>query len=166
MDDDPNHGEDEDGNHQSHPSHQVKKITDVAPKSTTITRKKMCTTVPISRVNAIMRSCPNLTTVKNDAVALISKATDLIRNVYHHSENKSRLTYDNLADYIESSEYDFLKEIIPQRITVREYLMLQNNSFESNNNNGLDQLSSSDVGVDSERNGNEDYDEEQEEDSG
>lgn len=91
---------------------------------------------------------------------------DLIRNVYHHSENKSRLTYDNLADYIESSEYDFLKEIIPQRITVREYLMLQNNSFESNNNNGLDQLSSSDVGVDSERNGNEDYDEEQEEDSG
>lgn len=30
--------------------------------------------IPISRVNAIMRSCPNLTTVKNDAIALTAKA--------------------------------------------------------------------------------------------
>lgn len=37
------------------------------------TRRKI-TAIPISRVNAIMRSCPNLTTVKNDAIALTAKA--------------------------------------------------------------------------------------------
>lgn len=94
------------------------------------TRKKMYSTVPISRVNAIMRSCPNLTTVRNDAIALTSQAAelfiqDLVQNAFKLSPDKENLTYNTLADFIAESKYSFLREAIPQKITVQQYKELK-----------------------------------------
>ncbi|OTF79745.1 chromatin accessibility complex protein 1-like protein [Euroglyphus maynei] len=96
------------------------------PSTSTNTRKKMFSTLPISRVNQIIRSCPNLTTVKKDAIVLTSMAAelflqDLIKNVYKLSPDKANLTYNILADFIAKPEYSFLHEAIPQKITVRQY---------------------------------------------
>ena len=107
------------------------------------TRKKMYTTVPISRVNVIMRSCPNLTTVKNDAIALTSQAAelfiqDLVKNTYKLSPDKENLTYNILSDFIAKSKYSFLREAIPQRITVQQYEELKRKHENENNNDDGD----------------------------
>ncbi|KAI2796103.1 hypothetical protein RDWZM_000264 [Blomia tropicalis] len=92
--------------------------------------KKRMSRVPLSRVSSIMRSSPNLTTVKNDAVALTAHAAelfvrDLVQRTYQHVDLKSELKYEDLADFIASSDINFLKDIIPKTITVAEYYELQ-----------------------------------------
>lgn len=56
------------------PDSQTDSLPDSTNKDEASSGRRKIAAIPISRVNAIMRSCPNLTTVKNDAIALTAKA--------------------------------------------------------------------------------------------
>lgn len=93
-------------------------------------KKRVVSKVPVSRVSAIMRTCPNLTTVKGDAVALTSHAAELfvrelVQQTIELAANPHHLTYNDLAEVIERSELTFLRDAIPPKMTAREYYQLR-----------------------------------------
>lgn len=49
---------------------------------------------------------------------------DLVQKAIDHSPDQTFLSYNTLASFIASSEYGFLKEAIPKKITVRRYYEL------------------------------------------
>ncbi|XP_012267634.1 chromatin accessibility complex protein 1 [Athalia rosae] len=111
--------------------------------------------LPLSRVKTIMKSSPYVETVGQDCLFLVAKATELF--IHHlsseaHSLGKKghTLDYKNVAEVVQSNEtLDFLREIIPRKITVREFkeLMAKKNPPSSDSSSSE---SSSDSDTDSE----------------
>lgn len=97
-------------------------------------------TLPTQRVKMIMKSCPDVETVPQESLQLITRATELFvqyltTESHQHSRNKGRVDYDALAEVVNNKEQlDFLKEAIPKKLTwaQAQKLMDENNSkFES-----------------------------------
>ncbi|XP_041046185.1 chromatin accessibility complex protein 1 [Carcharodon carcharias] len=87
--------------------------------------------LPLSRVKLIMKSCPDVSSINQDALFLTAKATELF--VQHlatcayksSSSEKKELTYNELADCVENSEtFQFLADILPKKILASEYLKM------------------------------------------
>lgn len=83
--------------------------------------------LPVSRIYTIMKSSSDVDMVGKMSSLLMCKATELfIRNLavegYKVSNNAKKLDYKHLAEVVHSYEkYNFLKEIMPKKITVLEY---------------------------------------------
>ncbi|RWS30281.1 chromatin accessibility complex protein 1-like protein [Leptotrombidium deliense] len=73
-----------------------------------------------------MRSSPNVNNVSEDAVVITAKAAELflahLAVNAHDRKNDHNLEYNDIAEIVEqNSEFSFLHDIIPKKITVREY---------------------------------------------
>uniref|UniRef100_A0A1B6LUM2 Chromatin accessibility complex protein 1 n=1 Tax=Graphocephala atropunctata TaxID=36148 RepID=A0A1B6LUM2_9HEMI len=82
--------------------------------------------LPISRIRTIMKSSPDVENISQDALYLITRATELFiqylaRESYKLCETKE-LDYKQLAEVVQTSDnMMFLREILPRKITVKEY---------------------------------------------
>jgi len=97
------------------------------------------TLLPVSRVKTIMKSSPDVSTISNESLFLIVKATELFveelsRKTLQQSGNKNCVDYNFLAEIIDRQEtLQFLQDIIPTKIKYKDYLKLvESNKVELN----------------------------------
>jgi len=88
------------------------------------------TVLPISRIKTIMKSSPDVSTISNDSLFLIAKATELFveylaKMSLKKSDKAQTVDYNNLAVIVDEQEtLQFLQDIIPQKIKYKEYLLM------------------------------------------
>ncbi|XP_018331096.1 chromatin accessibility complex protein 1 [Agrilus planipennis] len=88
------------------------------------------THLPMSRVKTIMRSSADVESVHKEAVLSLAKATEgflkgLSNEVFRSSRPAHTITYTHVSDVVHDCEkYEFLREIIPKKITVGDYKKL------------------------------------------
>ncbi|XP_066587558.1 chromatin accessibility complex 16kD protein-like [Prorops nasuta] len=95
--------------------------------------------LPISRVKTIMKSSPYVDSIGQDGLYLVTKATELfihyLTEEAHKQSNKGHsLDYKHLAEVVQTNEtLEFLREIMPRKITVRQFkeMMASKNSSNS-----------------------------------
>lgn len=113
--------------------------------------------LPMSRVKTIMKSSPYVDTVAQDALYLVTKATELLIHYLteeaHTQSNKGHnLDYKHLAEVVQTNEtLEFLREIIPRKITVRQFkeMMAARSSNSSSSESSSDSDSDSESDTDS-----------------
>merc|ERR1711979_73774 len=70
--------------------------------------------LPISRIRTIMKSSPDVAHLSNDSLYLVTKATEIF--------------VQDLSEIVDNDEiYQFLQDIIPKKITAREYFEIMKN---------------------------------------
>lgn len=105
--------------------------------------------LPVSRISTIMKSSSDVDTVGKISTHLMSKATELfIKNLalegYKTSNNAKKLDYKHLAEVVHNSEkYNFLRDIMPKKITVLEYRKIMERKEKMNNDDNSSKRSSS-----------------------
>ncbi|XP_074035990.1 chromatin accessibility complex protein 1 [Leptinotarsa decemlineata] len=83
--------------------------------------------LPVSRINTIMKSSSDVDTVDRESSMMMCKATELfIRTLaleaYNTANKAKKLDYKHLAEVVHTEErYNFLRDIMPKKITVAEY---------------------------------------------
>ncbi|XP_057329434.1 chromatin accessibility complex 16kD protein [Microplitis mediator] len=83
--------------------------------------------LPLARVRTIMKSSPDVDSIGQDGLFLVTKATEmfiqyLTTEAYSQANQKNTLDYKHLAEVAQTNEtLDFLKEIMPRKITVRQF---------------------------------------------
>jgi len=88
------------------------------------------TLLPISRVKTIMKSSPDVSTISNESLFLIVKATELFveelsKKTLQQSGTRNCVDYNFLAEIIDRQEtLQFLQDIIPKKIKYKDYLKL------------------------------------------
>nr|CAB3230718.1 chromatin accessibility complex protein 1-like [Phallusia mammillata] len=100
--------------------------------------------LPLSRVKIIMKSSPDVDHISPDALQAMSKATEMFVSYLsmkaHDHANKRSIEYKNLADVVNNDDvFGFLQEVIPHKITVREYWKLRNSQQRSEDESSDDQ---------------------------
>ncbi|XP_032675837.1 chromatin accessibility complex 16kD protein-like [Odontomachus brunneus] len=114
--------------------------------------------LPISRVKTIMKSSPYVDTVGQDGLYLVTKATELfihyLTEEAHMQSNKgSSLDYKHLAEEVQTNDtLEFLREIMPRKITVRQFkemMAAKNESRSNSSESSSDSDSDSDSDTDS-----------------
>ncbi|XP_069778438.1 chromatin accessibility complex protein 1 [Narcine bancroftii] len=87
--------------------------------------------LPLSRVKLIMKSCPDVSSINQDALFLTAKATELfVQHLATYAYKSSRseqkeFSYNDLSDCVENSEtFQFLADILPKKILANEYLKM------------------------------------------
>ncbi|CAN0033033.1 chromatin accessibility complex protein 1 [Lampetra fluviatilis] len=86
--------------------------------------------LPLSRVKLIMKSSPDVSSISPEALFLTAKSTELFvellaREALGVAEQAGELEYADLARGVRLSEtLHFLSDILPEKITGREYLAL------------------------------------------
>lgn len=115
--------------------------------------------LPVSRINTIMKSSSDVDTVGKISSLLMCKATEMfIKNLaleaYKISNNAKKLDYKHLAEVVHKNEkYNFLRDIMPKKITVLEYKKIiakkQGTNNEDNSKDSSCDSSSSDNEEDS-----------------
>ncbi|KAK8738906.1 hypothetical protein OTU49_003728 [Cherax quadricarinatus] len=95
--------------------------------------------LPTQRVKMIMKSCPDVEMVPQEALHLITKATELFvqylaEESYKKVASKDRIDYDDLSNAVHDIEHlEFLREAIPKKVTWAEAQKLieeNSNKFE------------------------------------
>lgn len=95
--------------------------------------------LPTQRIKMIMKSCPDVDTVPQDTLHLITKCTELfikhlLEETISHAEDSTHVDYEALAHAVHTKDHlEFLRETIPKKITWAEArkLMAENdNKFE------------------------------------
>ncbi|XP_059480365.1 chromatin accessibility complex protein 1 [Neocloeon triangulifer] len=82
--------------------------------------------LPISRIRTIMKSSPDVESIGQDSLFLITKATELFiqslaQRAYEDSKRMNNLGYKHVANVVQTEEeYDFLKEILPRKVLVKD----------------------------------------------
>ncbi|XP_013133111.1 PREDICTED: chromatin accessibility complex protein 1 [Papilio polytes] len=82
--------------------------------------------LPLSRVKTIMKSSPDVDAVGPEPLYLVTKVTamfvtDLAKRAYKNTKG-NMLEYKHIAEVVQEDDtLDFLREIVPRKITVREY---------------------------------------------
>ncbi|GBP48899.1 Chromatin accessibility complex protein 1 [Eumeta japonica] len=82
--------------------------------------------LPISRVKTIMKSSPDVDAVGPEPLYLVTKVTemfviDLAKRAFNSGKNNT-LEYKHIADVVQEDDtLDFLREIMPRKITVRQF---------------------------------------------
>jgi len=88
------------------------------------------TLLPVSRVKTIMKSSPEVSTISNESLFLVVKATELFveelsRKTLQQSDTKHCVDYNFLAEIIDTEDtLQFLQDIIPKKIKYKDYLKL------------------------------------------
>ncbi|XP_015587958.1 chromatin accessibility complex protein 1 [Cephus cinctus] len=119
--------------------------------------------LPISRVKTIMKSAPYVETIGQDGLFLVAKATELFihylsKEAHEHANKGNALDYKDLAEVAETNEtLDFLRPIMPRKITVRHFKQMMaaknspnSSSSESSSDSDIDSQSDSESSQDSE----------------
>lgn len=84
-------------------------------------------TIPVGRVNTIMKSSSDVENVSKESSVIMSKAAEIFINTltkegYKMSKDAKRLDYKHLASVVHQDEkYNFLRDILPQKITVLQF---------------------------------------------
>lgn len=121
--------------------------------------------LPISRVKTIMKSSPSVDTVGQDGLYLVTKATELfihyLTEEAHGQSNKgSSLDYKHLAEVVQTNDtLEFLREIMPRKITVRQFKEMMAAKEASNSSSSSESSSDSDSDSDSDTDSCSDSDE-------
>ncbi|XP_050346108.1 chromatin accessibility complex 16kD protein [Nymphalis io] len=82
--------------------------------------------LPLSRVKTIMKSSPEVDAVGPEPLYLVTKVTelfvtDLAKRAFKNSKNNF-LEYKHIAEVVQEDDtLDFLREIMPRKITVRQF---------------------------------------------
>ncbi|XP_023950054.1 chromatin accessibility complex 16kD protein [Bicyclus anynana] len=82
--------------------------------------------LPLSRVKTIMKSSPDVDAVGPEPLYLVTKVTelfvtDLAKRAYK-SNKTNLLEYKHIAEVVQEDDtLDFLREIMPRKITVRQF---------------------------------------------
>ena len=88
--------------------------------------KRITSEFPLSRVRTIMRSGPDIDSLSQESVFLVSKATEafiryMVEQVLDANENIQTIEYDHVSHLVQTREqFNFLNEIVPKRTTLRE----------------------------------------------
>ncbi|KAG8034737.1 hypothetical protein G9C98_007813 [Cotesia typhae] len=83
--------------------------------------------LPLARVRTIMKSSPDVESIGQDGLFLVTKATEmfiqyLATEAHTKANKKNALDYKHLAEVAQTNEtLEFLKEIMPRKITVRQF---------------------------------------------
>ncbi|XP_053611379.1 chromatin accessibility complex 16kD protein [Plodia interpunctella] len=82
--------------------------------------------LPLSRVKTIMKSSPDVEAVGPEPLYLVTKVTELfvtdLAKRAHKYSNGNMLEYKHIAEVVQSDDtLDFLREIMPKKITVRQF---------------------------------------------
>ncbi|XP_047112485.1 chromatin accessibility complex protein 1 [Schistocerca piceifrons] len=83
--------------------------------------------LPISRIKTIMKSSPDVENISQDSLHLVAKATELFiqyvtQKAFEEGGCTKDLQYSHIAEIVEKNDnLLFLKEIVPKKITYREY---------------------------------------------
>ncbi|KAJ7991877.1 hypothetical protein DPEC_G00288410 [Dallia pectoralis] len=86
--------------------------------------------LPMARVKLIMKSSPEVSSINQEALLLTTKATELFVqylavSAFLNGSGKAEntLSYSDLANTAEETEtFQFLTDILPRKILVRDYL--------------------------------------------
>jgi len=96
--------------------------------------------LPMSRVKIIMKSSPDVDHISPDALFAMTKATELfVSHLTLEAMEKTKgqarsVDYKSLADVVNTDEiFGFLQEVVPYKITYRDYLKLMNSTNSVNN---------------------------------
>ncbi|XP_026498071.2 chromatin accessibility complex 16kD protein [Vanessa tameamea] len=82
--------------------------------------------LPLSRVKTIMKSSPEVDAVGPEPLYLVTKVTelfvtDLAKRAFKNSKNNF-LEYKHIAEVVQEDDtLDFLREIMPRKITVQQF---------------------------------------------
>ncbi|KAG6441842.1 hypothetical protein O3G_MSEX002074 [Manduca sexta] len=82
--------------------------------------------LPLSRVKTIMKSSPDVEAVGPEPLYLVTKVTemfviDLAKRAYKNCKGNN-LEYKHIAEVVQEDDtLDFLREIMPRKITVRQF---------------------------------------------
>ncbi|XP_026319983.1 chromatin accessibility complex protein 1 [Hyposmocoma kahamanoa] len=82
--------------------------------------------LPLSRVKTIMKSSPDVDAVGPEPLYLVTKVTELfvtdLAKRAHKNVRGNLLEYKHIAEVVQEDDtLDFLREIMPRKITVRQY---------------------------------------------
>ncbi|CAH0405168.1 unnamed protein product [Chilo suppressalis] len=87
--------------------------------------------LPLSRVKTIMKSSPDVEAVGPEPLYLVTKVTelfviDLAKRAFKTSK-ANMLEYKHIAEVVQEDDtLDFLREIMPRKITVRQFKEIMN----------------------------------------
>ncbi|XP_074656804.1 chromatin accessibility complex protein 1-like [Tubulanus polymorphus] len=91
--------------------------------------------LPISRIRTIMKSSPDVTTISNDSLFLVTRAAelfieDLAVSCMEEGDDPNNVVYNTLAKFVaEDENLQFLQDIIPQKIKAKDYIdMMKQNA--------------------------------------
>ncbi|CAF4875342.1 chromatin accessibility complex 16kD protein [Pieris napi] len=112
--------------------------------------------LPLSRVKTIMKSSPEVDAVGPEPLYLVTKVTelfviDLAKRAFKNSSN-NLLEYKHIADVVqEDDSLDFLREIIPRKITVKQFKeMMARKAAKANSDDSTEESSSEESSDESE----------------
>uniref|UniRef100_A0A8D8ME78 Chromatin accessibility complex protein 1 n=1 Tax=Culex pipiens TaxID=7175 RepID=A0A8D8ME78_CULPI len=86
------------------------------------------TQLPIARIRTMMKTSPSIGQIAPDALFVVCRAAEMFigyitKNA--HKKGTKALDYKDLAAYVEGEDVlEFLVQILPKKITVREYKKL------------------------------------------
>ncbi|XP_033117409.1 chromatin accessibility complex protein 1-like [Anneissia japonica] len=86
------------------------------------------TALPVGRIRMIMKSSPEVTSVSQDSLFLITKATELfVENIAKESYARRKVdgfvNYNDLAEAVaEEENFQFLEDVLPKKILARDFL--------------------------------------------
>ena len=93
--------------------------------------KRLGNKLPVSRVRLIIKSDPDVSSVSEEAVFMITKATEafieyMAEQVLDANGNPQTIEYDHVAHLVQTQgKLSFLREMIPRRTTLGEIQELQ-----------------------------------------
>ncbi|XP_055689055.1 chromatin accessibility complex 16kD protein-like [Lutzomyia longipalpis] len=103
------------------------------------------TIISVNKIRTIMKSSADVGSITAEAIQLVSKSTELfigelVQNALKECEKQKggaggakNVDYKSLAEYVQSeSKLEFLQQMIPKKITVKEYRELLRKSEEEN----------------------------------
>lgn len=111
---------------------------------------KVLTKLPISKVNTIMKSSSDVENVSKESSIIMSKAAEMfIRTLaqegYSETNGGKKLDYKHLTNVVHSDEkYNFLRDILPKKITVLEYKKMMERKKAAENRSDGEESSSDD----------------------
>lgn len=83
--------------------------------------------LPLTRIQTIMKSCSDVVIVGKEASTIMCKATEhfirlLTNEAYQYANNDKLFDYKHLTQVVHNNEkYEFLTDIVPKKITVLEF---------------------------------------------
>ncbi|KAJ0182284.1 hypothetical protein K1T71_001653 [Dendrolimus kikuchii] len=104
--------------------------------------------LPLSRVKTIMKSSPDVEAVGPEPLYLVTKVAEMflvdLAKRAHKNCKSNQLEYMHIAEVVQDDDtLDFLREIMPRKITVRQFkeLMAKKNARRRNSDDSTEESS-------------------------
>jgi CCAAT-binding factor, subunit C len=88
--------------------------------------KRLANKLPVACVNKIIKGAPDVSSVSEEAVFMITKAAEafikyMVEQVIDANGNPQTIEYDHVSHLVHTQKkFNFLREMIPRRTTLRE----------------------------------------------